>query len=69
MKRYGDTKTSLALTAKAQSIYSNTDPCDIYETSPGVFALDICGDRRDGLTAEDVNEMLEELADEVAEEE
>ena len=30
-KVYGDEKTNLRLTALAQSVFSQTDPCDIYE--------------------------------------
>ena len=71
-KVYGDTKTSLTLTEKAYSAYSQCDPCSIreYESDDGdlLYAISGIDDRRD-MTEEDVNRYFESLADELGEEE
>lgn len=67
-KRYGDARTNLILTEKAQKVYNVTDPIDIYEREEkddelvysmrGVIV-------KDDLSADDVNQILEEFADEI----
>lgn len=66
MKIYGNTKTRLTLTAKAQRAYDNADPLKIIEHEDGTYSIRGIEDR-DGMTAADVNEWLEDLADETAE--
>ena len=66
MKIYGSTKTHLTLTAKAQRAYDNTDPLRIIEHDDGTYSIRGIEDR-DGMTAADVNQWLEDLADEIAE--
>ena len=64
MKVYGNCKTSLELTPKAYEIYISSDPCVIceYETESGELTYSISGIiERDGMTAEEVNELLEQL--------
>lgn len=71
VKRFGDTPTHLALSAKAQNVYDNTDPCDILEYEDIFeggcvaysYTVNICGDIRENLNAFEVNTLLEELAD------
>lgn len=67
MKRYGNEKTALELTPRAASIYATSDPLDILEReTPEGLRYDLRGlMEADGLTAEEVNGMLEELAEEV----
>lgn len=60
MKRFGDTKTSLTLTEKAQIAYNETDPLDIYEVEDGTFEVDGVM-RLFNCTADDINNYLEEL--------
>ena len=75
MKRiYGDEKTNLTLTEKAYQIYSNTDPLRIieeeYEDEDGKkkYRYFIAAYFRDkGMTAEQINEFFEALADEIGE--
>ena len=64
MKRYGDTKTNLELSAKALAVYAETDPLDIIENEDGMFSIRGI-EERDGLTAEEVNKFLEDLASEI----
>lgn len=67
-KRYGDTRTDLTLTEKAQKVYNVTDPIDIYEREEDddVFVYTMRGViEKDDLSADDVNQILEEFADEV----
>ncbi len=67
-KRYGDTRTDLTLTEKAQKVYDVTDPIDIYEREEDddVFVYTMRGVIvKDDLSADDVNQILEEFADEV----
>ena len=66
-RTYGDEKTHLTLTAKAQQAYDQTDPLKIIEHEDGTYSLRGIEDR-DGMTAADVNEWLENLADETMEE-
>ena len=71
MKRvYGNTSTSLTLTAKARKFYNETDPLRIEETDTadgmrysmsGVFTAE-------NLTDAELNAELEALADAIAEE-
>lgn len=67
MKIYGNEKTNLTLTAKARRVYDQTDPLKIIEHEDGTYSLRGIEDR-DGMTAADVNQWLEDLADETAEE-
>ena len=75
MKRiYGNKKTHLTLTEKAEQIYSNTDPLRIieeeYEDEDGEkkYRYFIAAYFRDkGMTAEQINEFFEALADEIGE--
>lgn len=64
MKRYGDTKTALVLSEKALAVYSDTDPLDIIERDDGTYSIRGI-DQRDGMTADDVNKYLEDLAVEI----
>lgn len=66
-RTYGNTKTNLTLTAKAQQAYNNADPLRILEHEDGTYSLRGIEDR-DGMTAVDVNQWLEDLANETAEE-
>ena len=61
-KTYGDEKTHLTLTAKAQRAYDNADPLRILEHEDGTYSLRGIEDR-DGMTAADINQWLEDLAD------
>ena len=63
MKIYGNEKTSLVLSAKAAAIYAECDPLKIIEHEDGTYSIRGIEDR-DGMTAADVNEWLEDLADE-----
>lgn len=75
MKRiYGNEKTHLALTEKAERIYSNTDPLRIieeeYEDENGekkyrYFLVAFFGDK--AMTEAELNAFLELMADEVGE--
>ena len=67
MKIYGNENTNLTLTDKAFAVYSVCDPLQIEEHDDGTYSLRGIEDR-DGMTAEDVNCWLEELADELREE-
>ena len=75
MKRiYGNTKTHLTLTEKAYQFYSNTDLLRIieeeYEDDDGQkkYRYFIAAYFRDkGMTAEQINEFFEALADEIGE--
>ena len=75
MKRiYGNEKTNLTLTEKAYQIYSNTDPLRIieeeYEDENGdkKYRYFIAAYFREkGMTAEQINEFFEALADEIGE--
>ena len=64
-KRYGWEPTALKLTEKAEKAYDETDPIAIIEHADGTYSVD-GGMKRDGMTAEEVNEFFEELADEIA---
>ena len=68
MKRYGDTNTELTLTAKAQAIYDSTSPLSIIEKQGGLYDIKGVFEAYD-LTADEVNEYLESIADEFAESE
>lgn len=57
-KRFGDTKTKLTLTDKAQRFYNQTDPINIYEREDGLYDIDGFS-AAEGLTAEEVNTTLE----------
>ena len=75
MKRiYGNEKTNLTLTEKADQIYSNTDPLRIveeeYEDEDGekkyrYFIAAYFGDKP--MTEVELNAFLEEIADEIGE--
>lgn len=75
MKRiYGNEKTNLTLTEKAYQIYSNNDHLRIveeeYEDEAGEkkYRYFIAAYFRDkGMTAEQINEFFEALADEIGE--
>ena len=60
-KRYGDTNTHLTLSPKAQRIYSNSQPLDIYEEENGTYTVNLFGDIQEGLTESEVNALLEDL--------
>jgi hypothetical protein len=60
-KRYGDTNTHLTLSPKAQRIYSNSQPLDIYEEENGTYTVNLFGDIQEGLTESEVNTLLENL--------
>lgn len=66
---YGRDATHLALTKKAESFYSGTDPISIYEieTDDGYrYSYALCGEYINAMmTADELNEMLEELSDEI----
>lgn len=66
-KRFGDVKTHLALTEKADKVYSASDPFDIYEieTDSGYRYNTYGMMETSNLTADELNEMLESLADEM----
>lgn len=63
MKIYGNEKTSLQLTEKAAAMYFQCDPLTITEHDDGTYSLSGVEDR-DNMTADDVNQWLEDLADE-----
>ena len=75
MKRiYGNEKTHLTLTGKADQVYSNTDPLRIveeeYEDEDGkkkyrYFIAVYFGDK--AMTEVELNAFLEEIADEIGE--
>ena len=75
MKRiYGNEKTHLNLTEKADQIYSNTDPLRIveeeYEDEDGekkyrYFIAAYFGDK--AMTEDELNALLESMADEIGE--
>ncbi len=65
-KRYGDTRTDLTLTDKAQKVYNVTDRIDIYEreVDDDVFVYTMRGVIvEDDISADEVNQILEEFAD------
>lgn len=64
MKIYGNDKTDLTLTDKAEAMYVECDPLQIIEQDDGSYSLRGIEDR-DGMTAEEVNLWLEDLADEI----
>lgn len=67
MKRYGDTKTHLNLSAKAERAYNEISPVSIYEdvddNGDYTYSVNICGERRKNLTESEVCELLEEYAE------
>lgn len=63
MKIYGNEKTNLTLTDKAFEVYSNTDPLKIIEEDDGTYSMTGCFERY-GMSAEQVNSVLESFADE-----
>lgn len=67
MKIFGNEKTNLILTEKAAAMYAECDPLKIIEQDDGNYSIRGIEDR-DGMTAEDVNCWLEELAGELREE-
>ena len=69
MKTYGNEKTNLELTGKALEVYSNTDPLTIIEKeTDGGFIYDVSGAiEAYDQTAEQVNALLESVADAAAE--
>jgi hypothetical protein len=62
-KIFGNERTSLQLTDKAFKIYSGSDPFQIREHSDGTYSTHGIIDR-DGMTAQEVNELLESLGEE-----
>lgn len=63
-KRYGDTKTSLRLSEKAERIYSDTQPLSIFEeeTDDGEYRYTVTGFLQgEDLTEDEVNALLESL--------
>lgn len=75
MKRYGDTNTHLNLTDTARRVYDAYSPVDIWEISTEdddgndvfTYSINFCGDRRQGLTEDEVNAIFEDFYAEVAE--
>lgn len=62
-RTYGNEKTHLTLTDRAFEAYSNTDPLTIFEheDEDGVLTYSMRGSiEAENLTADDVNEWLEE---------
>lgn len=68
MKIYGNEKTNLQLSEKAAAMYAQCDPLTITEHDDGTYSLSGVEDR-DNMTADDVNQWLEDLADDCGEEE
>lgn len=66
MKIFGNRKTSLTLSARAEEAYSVCDPLQIIEREDGTYSIKGF-ETRDGMTAAEVNDWLEELADEILE--
>lgn len=67
-KRYGDTNTVLSLSDKAWRCYSDTEPLDIFEEDNGTYTMTGVIEQT-GLTADEVNEWLEDLEDEISKQE
>lgn len=65
MKIYGNEPTNLELSARAEAMYAECDPLTIMEHEDGSYSIRGVEDR-DGMTAEDVNCWLEELADDIS---
>ena len=63
MKIYGNEKTSLELSAKAQSAYELTDPLKIIEEDDGSYTMTGAIACR-GISADKVNQILESFYDE-----
>ena len=64
-KVYGNEKTNLVLTPKAQAVYSVTDPLEIREfcTEDGEYTYDLVGClEAHGIPSAEVNSVLEDLA-------
>jgi hypothetical protein len=68
MKRYGNERTHLVLSNKAEAYYNETDLIDIYEVEAEdgalTYNLDDMGNTFSDLTADDLNRIMEELYDE-----
>ena len=64
MKIYGNTKTNLELSDKASAMYAECDPLTITEHEDGSYSIRGLEDR-DNMTAADVNQWLEDLADDI----
>lgn len=64
MRIYGNEKTNLILSGKATRMYAECDPLKIIEQDDGSYSIRGIEDR-DGMTADDVNRWLEDLADEI----
>ena len=65
MKIYGNENTDLTLSDKAFAVYSETDPLRIMEEDDGTYTITGVIDRN-GMTAEQVNRVLESFSDETA---
>lgn len=65
-KIYGNEKTNLVLTEKAEKVYAETEPLTIIEHEDGLYSINGCIEA-DELTAEEVNEILEDLSDDFEE--
>lgn len=70
IKQYLSDRTDLELSEKAQKLYDETDPIEIYEvtndeTGKTEYWIDGCLGVRKDMTAEDVNDMLEQYYDEL----
>ncbi len=63
MKIYGNEKTSLQLSEKAARMYAECDPLQIIEEDDGSFTMHGIEERA-GMSGEEVNSWLEQLADE-----
>ena len=64
MKVYGNERTALKLSEKAEAIYAECDPIKIIEHDDGTYSLRGF-EHRDDMTADEVNEYFEDLADEL----
>lgn len=62
MRHFGSERTNLVLTIIAQNVYNNST-VDIYELSPGNYTLIFCGYEWSGISAKDVNDILESFED------
>ncbi len=60
-KIYGNEKTNLELSEKAFKIYSDTDYMQIVESYDGLYTINSTLLFRDKLTAQEVNNLLEEF--------
>ena len=58
---YGNEKTNLELSEKALKVYNDTDYLQIVESYDGLYTINSTLLFRDKLTAQEVNNLLEEF--------